>query len=274
MRRAIQLFLVALAGGASCVSPLQQYVAFGRAPVWPAQISGEVGDIVTFEVRPEVAAGTQWSLECWGRVRFADEPTSSSLDWTATPRAVRLETIVSPWEPLPPEVHTSRNWLSYSMREEGESSLLDRELPIRRVAFKELAPVTVDVVLAPGTAKPELSMSERGSRALVHYRTGTRLGKAHRPTVDAMLLESGNRNILYAEVHANFGIEPKEPIGYEVTLSYDKARASGPVEIVVAAWNGDGDYVKPFTVLRQGGVAASSIPPIPAPTPPKTGAPG
>ena len=269
MRRPIQLLLAVFVGCASCVSPLQQYVAFGHAPVWPAQVPGEVGDVVAFEVRPGVTAGTQWSLECRGRVRFADEPTSSSLDWTANPRAVRLEAIVSPWEPLPPDDRTSRNWLSYGMREEGESSFLDRELPIRRVAYKELAPVTVDAVLAPGTAKPELSVSERGSRAIVHYRTGTRPGTAKRPTVEAMLLESGNRTILYAEVITNFGIEPKEPIGYEVTLSYDKARASRPVEIIVAAWNGDGDYVKPFTVIRQGGATSSSIPPIPPPTPPK-----
>jgi hypothetical protein len=257
----------------ACVSPLQQYVAFGHAPVWPASVPGEVGDLVTFELRPEVHAGSMWSLECRQRVRFADSPTSSSLDWTASPHAVRLETIISPWDPLPPSNETSRGWLSYSMREEGESSVLDRELPIRRVAFRELGPVTVAAVFSPGAEKSGLSVSEQGGRVVVHYRTETQKGVPHQPAVEAMLLESGNRTILYAEVRTNYGTEPKEPIAYEVTLSYDKARVSAPAEIVVAAWHGNGDYWRPFTVVRNRGSGGSSIPEIPAPSPPKNDAP-
>jgi hypothetical protein len=267
------LLLMALGGGASCVSPLHQYLAFGRAPVWPAAIPGEVGDVVAFQIRPEVATGSVWSLECRGRVRFADSPETSSLDWTASPHAVRLETIISPWDPLPPNVHTSRDWLSYGMREEGESSVLDRELPIHRVAYREMGPVTVASTFAPSTEKPGVSVSEQGNRVIVHYRTETHPGVARQPAVDAMLLESGNRTILYAEVRMNFGNVPKESIGYDVALSYDKARVSAPAEIIVAAWHGDGDYWKPFTVVRRGGSAGSSIPEIPKPTPPKNDAP-
>jgi hypothetical protein len=272
MRRPVLLFLATFVGAASCATPLQQYVAFGRAPVWPAQVPGEVGDIVAFQLRPEVAAGSMWSLECRGRVRFAESPETSSLDWTASPHAIRLETIVSPWDPLPPEVHTSRDWLWYSMREEGESSALDQELPVRRVAYREIGPVTVASIFAPSSGTPEVSVSEQGHRVTVHYRTETQRGVPQQPIVDAMLLESGNRTILYAEVHMNFGTVPKEPIGYDVTLSYDKARVSTPAEIVVVAWHGDGDYSKPFKVIRHGASAASSIPEIPEPTPPKSGA--
>jgi hypothetical protein len=264
---------MALAGAASSASPLQQYVAFGHAPVWPAAVSAEVGDVVAFQLRPEVATGSMWSLECRGRVRFADSPETSSLDWTASPHAVRLETIVSPWDPLPPDEHTSRDWLRYSMREEGESSALERELPFRRVAYREIGPVTVASTLAPSAEKHELSVSEQGHRVTVHYRTETHPGVPRLPTVDAMLLESGNRTILYAEVRTNFGTEPKEPIGYDVALSYDKARVTAPVEVVLVAWQANGDYWKPFTVDRRGGSADSSIPEIPKPTPPKNGAP-
>jgi hypothetical protein len=235
-------------------------------------VSGDVGDIVTFELRPEVAAGTMWSLHCEGRVRFADAPTSSSLDWTANPHAVRLEAIISPWDPRPPDEHTSRNWLFYSMRDEGESSPLDRELPIRRVAYRELAPVTVASTFAPDRKKPELSVSEKGGRVIAQYWTGARPGAPHQPIVEAMLLESGNKTILYAEVHTDVGTTPKEPTGYDVALSYDKSRVRSEAEIVVVGWLGNDDYWQPFTVLRHRAGAAPSIPEIP-PEIPKPAAP-
>lgn len=272
MRRSFPVLLLALLGGASCVSPLQQYVTFGHAPVWPTQVAGDVGDIVTFEIRPEVAAGTTWSLHCGGRVRFVEAPTSSSLDWTASPHAVRLETVISPWDPRLPDVHTSREWLWYSMREEGESSPLDRELPIHRVAYRELAPVTVASTFAPDKETPELSMTEQGGRVIAHYRTGTRPGVPRQPFVEAMLLESGNKTILYAEVHTDVGTTPKEPTGYDVALSYDKSRVRSEAEIVVVGWLGNDDYWKPFTVVRSRAGAASSIPEIP-PEIPKPAAP-
>ncbi len=234
----------------SCVSYLQQYTAFGNAPVYPDMVSAEVGDLVEFEVRPAVPAGSEWSLQCKGRVRFVDQPTSTSLDWTASPRAVKLETLVSPWDPSPPREHTSRQWLWYAMRDQGESSLLDRELPFHRVAFHEIGPVTFAATYALGGDEPTLTVNSQGERVVVTYRTPTDKGTPVAPIIDAMLLESGGRTILYAEVRTDFGDLPREPVGYDVTLSYAKARVAGPVEIVVAGWTGHGEYWSPFTVTR------------------------
>jgi hypothetical protein len=229
---------------------VKEYSAFGDAPIHPERVSAEVGDIVPFEVRPAVPAGSEWSLECYGRVRFADQKESSGMDWTANPHAVRLETIVSPWDPLPPSEHTSRRWLSYGLRSEGESSVLDHELPFHRVAFKEIGPVTFAAVFATGGDAPTLTVAEAGERVVATYRTPTDKGVPQAPHIDAMLLESGNRTILYAEVRTDFGSVPREPIGYDVTLSYAKARVQGPVEIIVVGWIGHDDYWKPFTVTR------------------------
>jgi hypothetical protein len=239
-----------LAGSISCVSALQEYTAFGEAPVHPEVVSAEVGDVVPFEVRPAVPPGSQWSLQCFGRVRFAEHPESSSIDWVANPHAVRLETIVSPWDPLPPSQHTSQHWLGYGLREEGESSVLDRELPFHRVEFKEIGPVTFAATFAIGGDTPKLTVADAGERIIATYRTPTDKGVPLAPHIDAMLLESGTRTILYAEVRTDFGSVPKEPMGYDVTLSYAKARVAGPVEIMVVEWIGHEDYWRPFTVTH------------------------
>jgi hypothetical protein len=83
-----------------------------------------------------------------------------------------------------------------------------------------------------------------------------------------MLLESGNKTILYAEVHTDVGTTPKEPTGYDVTLSYDKSRVRSEAEIVVVGWLGNDDYWKPFTVLRHRSGTGPSIPEIPKPVAP------
>lgn len=240
----------ALVGSVSCVSAVKEYSAFGEAPVYPEHVSAEVGDLVPFEVRPAVPVGSEWSLLCWGRVRFAEKTDSSALDWSANPHAVRLETIVSPWDPLPPSEHTSRRWLSYGLLMEGESSVFDRELPFHRVAYKEIGPVTFAATFATGGDAPTLTVADAGERVVATYRTPTEKGVPHAPHVETMLLESGNRTILYAEVRTDFSSVPKEPVRYDVTLSYAKARVQGPVEIIVVGWTGHEDFWRPFTVTR------------------------
>lgn len=248
--RVFGLVVPLLVGASSCVSYVQEYVAFGNATLEPSSVSAEVGDLVPFEIRPAVPPGSEWSLECHGRVRFAESPDASSLDWTANPHAVRLETVVSPWDPMPPGERSSQKWLSYSLRDQGETAFVDRELPFHRVAYREIAPVTFASTYAIGGDAPTLTVNDRGERVVVTYRTAADKGVALAPRVDTMLLESGNRTILYAEVRTDFGIVPKEPMGYDVALSYAKARVTGPVEIIVVAWVGHGDYWKPFTVSR------------------------
>jgi hypothetical protein len=242
--------LVAGLAALSCVSYLQQYVAFGKATIHPATVKATVGDIVAFEARPPVPEGSIWSLSCHGRVRFSEHRDESSLDWAANPHAVRLETIVSPWDPPLGQVHTSQNWLTYSLREEGEVSALERDLPIAREPFREITPVTFSAAYAPGAKKPEITVGERTGRAFVRYRTETVKGVPAAPFIDAMLLETRGRTILYAEVRSNFGEVEQEPVGYEVTLSYDAGRVHAAVEIIVVGWMGQGDYSKPFTVTR------------------------
>jgi hypothetical protein len=250
MRHHLAASVLALGGCVACVSYLQEYVAFGNAPLSPAPRSAEVGDLVPFEVRPPVPAGSMWSLQIRQRVRFTDTPEATSRDWTASPTAIHLETMVSPWDPPVGREHSSHDWLWYSLRDQGESNVLERDLPFRRVAYREIAPVTFAATFAPGAKEPELSVTERNGRIIATYRTPTEQGTPHAPRIDTMLLESGNRTILYAEVRSDFGNVAREPIGYDVTLSYDKSRVSAPAEILVVGWMGNGDYWKPFTVNR------------------------
>src|SRR5262249_51533666 len=150
------------------------------------------------------------------------------------------------WDPIKPGAQTSRGWLWYSMREEGESSSFDHDLPIVRAEFKEIAPVTFSAVYSPGGEKPEITLGERLRRSEVKYRTPTLKGIPRAPTVDAKLVETDGRTILYAEVRANFGSVERERVGYEVTFSYDAARVHSAVEIVVVGWIGVEEYWKPF----------------------------
>jgi hypothetical protein len=242
--------VVAALSTASCMSYLQQYVAFGKAVVHPATVKAAVGDVMPFEVRPPVPAGSIWSLTCRGRVRFAEHREESSLDWAANPHAVQLETIVSPWDPERGQTHTSQTWLWYSLREEGAVSALERDLPLSREPYREITPVTFAAAYAPGAQKPEITVGERAGRAFVRYRTPTERGVPYAPSIDAMLLETRGRTVLYAEVRSNFGDVEQEPVGYEVTLSYDAGRVHSAVEIVVVGWMAHGDYSKPFTVTR------------------------
>ncbi|HEX4335435.1 MAG TPA: hypothetical protein VH062_05945 [Polyangiaceae bacterium] len=249
VRQAI-VALAVLTGCVSCVSYLQEYVAFGKAPVHPSTVPAEVGDLVEFELRPPVPAGSRWSLQTRGRVRFADAPQASSLDWTATSRAIHLQTIVSPWDPATLGAPAARQWLTYGLRDEGESSQLDRDLPVQRAPFTTAGPVTYAATFALGGDTPTLGMADAGERVVFTYRTPADQGVPLAPKIDAMLVESGKRTILYAEVRMDFGEVARERVGYDVTLSYAKARAPGPVEVIVVGWTGHGEYWSPFTVTR------------------------
>jgi len=239
----------------ACASDLQQQAAFGAAPVVPARIDAHVGDVVAFQVRPPVAEGSQWLLECHGRARFANAPTSSAIEWIATPEPIRMEAVQSPWD-TPPERWraSSRAWLWYGLAEHGESQPLDRELPVRRLPFREIAPVTFASTFSIAPHPSKISARRERGRILVTYATPVEPGAPRAPTVDAMLLETDGKRMLYAEVTANFGqvnpsLTPPEPIGYEVTLSYDGSVPS-PIEVVVVGWIGHGSYYRAFTVDR------------------------
>jgi hypothetical protein len=254
---------------------MQQYAGFAAAPVVPDAIPAHVGDVVSFQVRPPVESGSIWSLESHGRVRFADDPTGTSLEWTASPRAIRMEAVAAPWPPVTPDDRAlSRGWLTYAMKEMGTSVALDRTLPIRLAPYREVAPVTVASTFGLHEHGPEISVAEKSGRVTVTYTTAVDTGRPLAPSVRATLLETEGRKILYAEVITNFGAVAGERIGYDVGFSYPGS-VQGPIEVVITAWVGHGSYYGPFSVRRftvpaREGPAAAVATPGPAagaPTP-------
>ncbi len=263
MRRLLTATLVSCV---ACMTNVQQHSAFGTALVVPDAVDGHVGDVLRFELRPPVAAGTNWILECHGRTRFADDPLASAIEWTAESRPIHMETVVSPWDPIPGHVRAAaRGWLWYGLLEHGESEALDRDLPIHRLEYKQIAPVTFSSVVSLRDTKGRMAFREQSGRVYVTYLTPVDFGVPMAPSVDAMLVETGGKRVLYAEVKTDFGTMPKEKTGFEVTLSYD-ARVPAPVEVVVVGWVGHGNYYAPFTVdrLLVDGPAASDASPAPA----------
>jgi hypothetical protein len=268
--------VVALLAVAACVTNVQQQAAFGNAPVVPDPIPAHVGDIVRFDVRPPVAPNTWWSLQCHGRVRFADDPAASSMEWAAETRPIHMETIVSPWDPGPGKARAAaRGWLWYGLREHGESEPLDKELPVQRLEFREIAPVTFGSTYTQAPGGPRISSSSRNGRVTVTYTTPVEPGVPSAPGINAMLLETGGKKILYAEVRTNFGALSKERLGYDVTLSYAES-VGAPVEVIVVGWIGHGEYYGPFSVQK---LVVPSAPGSdapagqPGPPPPAAGAP-
>jgi hypothetical protein len=251
---AVAMFLkLGLAGTIACVgcvTNMQQHLAFATASVVTEHAAVRIGDVIRFDVRPPVAAGTRWTLECHGRARFAADPTSSILNWTAQSEPVRMETVQAPWDPPPGrDPASSRGWLWFGLEDHGESSALDRNLPAERLPYRELGPVTFSSVVSTSEHKTPLSARLYEGRVLVTYSTPVGVGVPLAPSVDAKLVESGGKDVLYAEVSTNFGELPKQRLGYEVTLSY-AVTAAGPVDVVVVGWIGHGPYYSPFTLDR------------------------
>ena len=242
---------VALLACTACgTTVMQQYAGFAAAPVVPDAIPAHVGDVVSFQVRPPVPSGSLWSLECHGRVRFADDPTGTSLEWTASPRAIRMEAVAAPWDPVTPvDRALARAWLTYALKEMGTSVALDRTLPLRLAPYREVAPVTVASTFAIHEHGPDISVAEKRGRVTVTYTTTADSGRPLAPSVRATLLETDGRKILYAEVITNFGAVAGERIGYDVGFSY-AGSVAGPIEVVIAAWVGHGSYYGPFSVHR------------------------
>jgi hypothetical protein len=245
------LVCFALVCVSACNTNIQQHAAFGRAPVMPDPVEARVGDVVPFEVRPPVKSGSYWSLECHGRARFAEDRKASSLDWYADVTPIHMEAVVSPWDPPPGGTRaTSHRWLDYGLREHGESESLDRDLPVHRVDYKELAPVTFSSAFSVATPTQKLSFQVREGRVFVTYLTPVEAGTPIAPAIDTMLLETAGRTVLYAEVRTNFGQVPKEQVGYAVTLSYEARAVQGPVDAVVVEWVAHDAFQSPFSVER------------------------
>jgi hypothetical protein len=184
-----------------------------------------------------------------------------------------METIVSPWDPGPGRARAAaKGWLWYGLREHGEMEPLDRELPIQRLEFREIAPVTFASTYTQAEGAPRLASSSKNGRVTVTYTTPVEAGAPNAPGVNAMLLETGGKKILYAEVRTNFGTASKERLGYDVTLSYAES-AGAPVEVIVAGWIGHGDYYGPFSVTKMVVTGAASGDAQAAPPPLTAGAP-
>jgi hypothetical protein len=234
----------------ACVTGVQQHAAFGSAPIKPAEIEAHVGDLVGFAIEPPVMGGSRWMLECHGRARFKGDPTASALEWTATPQPIWMETVVSPWDPEPGKApRRSRGWLWFGQIELGENEALDRDLPVHRLPYRNVAPVTFSSTFSPVQRPERLHAVLHEGRVYVTYATPIDYGIPRAPSVDAMLVESDGKRVLYAEVSTNFGEIPRDRIAYDVTLSY-AANVPPPVEVVVVGWIGHGTYYGSFTVDR------------------------
>ena len=251
MRSLVCFALICVSG---CNTNIQQHAAFGRAPVVPEPIEAKVGDVVPFEVRPPVKAGSYWSLQCHGRARFAEDRKASSFDWYADVTPIHMEAVVSPWDPPPGGTRAaSRWWLVYGLREHGETEALDRELPVHRVDYKELAPVTFSSAFSVVAPTAKLSSVERDGRVFVTYLTPVRARRAIAPRDrrDVAPNVGAHGVALRRRVRTNFGQVPKEQVGYAVTLSYEARAVQGTGgRPMVVEWVAHGDYQSPFGVER------------------------
>jgi hypothetical protein len=252
MRAAISPVLVVLLTPLACGPVnIQQEAGFTKTDVVPRQIPAKVGDLVRFELRPPVSQGTEWDLETYNRVRFSGNPPSVSQTWVAEHDPIHLEAMVPPWDPVTQKERVeSKNWFTFALRNTGgESQSLNRPVPIHRAPFQQLAPVTVRSVYASKEKNPRLWFVRTAERNEVTFKTVNDMGVPQLPEVRAALVTTANQQVLYAEVHSNFGEERKETVGYETTFSYPLT-VSGPVSVVVVEWVGHGAYAGAFEVFR------------------------
>lgn len=260
----------------ACVSTLQDRAAFKKAEIVPEKIRAGIGDIVEFELRPPVREGTRWMLETYPPVRFVRSGDRQFYDWVANGHPIHLEAIVAPWEVRMRGAESGRtSWLWFASNDESDPEPYETPLPIQRLPYKELGPVTANSAFDVGPREPRMaaSYSEKADRIYVTYKTPIEKGTPHLPGVYPMLLESQGKRILYAEVWVDFGEFPVEPVGYRVTLSY-AASIKGPIEVVLVEWTGHGDTAGPFEVHRMPvsglgpGGAPSAAPPAGSGAPP------
>lgn len=248
MRKILCVIAVGLAS-AGCAPPnVQQHAGFRRATLAPRGMEGSVGQLVTFDVLPPVAKGTRWSLDSHGLARFVGDD-SGHIDWVAGARPIKMESVVAPWGPNKDSPSGGRGWLWFGMGDGAATEPLDLDLPVRPLPYREIAPVTYAAAFSLVPRKTRLSFEKTADRVKVTYRTPIESGMPYAPRIGAMLLETGGKKILYAEVKTNFGDRTKEPIGYDVTFSYSLS-VGDAVEVVVVEWIGHGLYYGPFEIHR------------------------
>jgi hypothetical protein len=235
-----------------CVSTLQDRAAFKRAEILPTKIQAGIGDVVTFELRPPVRQGTRWMLETYPPVRFARTDDRQFYDWVANGRPIHLEAIVGPWDVRMPGAESGRtSWLWFAANDEAEPEAFEVPLPIQRLPYQEIAPVSASTAFDVGSREPRLaaSYSERANRVYVTYKTAVDKGTPHLPGVYPILVETRGKKVLYTEVWTDFGQFPFERVGYRVTLSYS-ADVKGPIDVVLVEWTGHGETAGPFDLHR------------------------
>lgn len=236
----------------ACVSSLQDRAAFKKAEIVPAKIRAAVGDVVEFQVRPPVREGTRWMLETYPPVRFSREGDRQFYDWIANGHPIHLQAIIGPWDVRMRGAESGRlSWLWYAADDESEPEPYEEPLPVQRLPYREIAPVTASSAFDIGPREPRLSASysEKADRVYVIYKTPVEKGSPTLPGVHPMLVETQGKKILYAEVWTDFGQVPTERVGYRVTLSY-AGSIKGPIEVVLVEWTGHGESAGPFDVHR------------------------
>lgn len=230
-----------------CPPNVQQQAGFQDAVVAPAVLERPVGDLVRFEVRPPVARGTQWFLEAHGFARFVGDDRSH-VQWTADRSPIQMEAVVAPWDPVQNREKGGRSWLWYSVPE-GTAQPLARDLPVRPLPYREIAPVTFSSAFSKGPREPRMDFTRNADRVTITYRTPAAGGVPIAPLVGAMLLETAGKRVLYGEVKTNYGERSRETVAYDVTFSY-AATVPSPVEVVVVEWVEHGVYGEAFDLER------------------------
>jgi len=239
-----------LVGG--CVSTLQDRAAFKRAEILPAKIPAAIGDVIQFEIRPPVREGTRWMLETYPPVRFTRSDDKQFYDWVANGHPIHLEAVIGPWDVRMRGSESGRaSWLWFAANDESDPEPYEVPLPIQRLPYRELGPVTATAAYDVGSREPRLtaSYSERADRVYVTYKTPIEKGTPRLPGVYPILVETRGKKILYVEVWTDFGEYPFERVGYRVLLSYSGA-IKGPIDVVLVEWTGHGESAGPFDIHR------------------------
>ena len=261
----------------ACMSSLQDRAAFKKAEIVPAKIRAGIGDVVEFEVRPPVREGTRWMLETYPPVRFSREGDQQFYDWVANGHPIHLQAVIAPWDVRMRGAESGRtSWLWFAANDESEPEPYETPLPIQRLPYREIGPVTATSAFDVGPREPRLaaSYSEKADRVYVIYKTPIEKGTPHLPGVYPMLVETQGKKVLYVEVWTDFGQFPFERVGYRVTLSY-AASVKSPVEVVLVEWTGHGESAGPFDVHRMtvSGLSPSDAKPKTPAAPAGSGAP-
>lgn len=222
----------------------------------PAMTVGVVGDIVRFEVLPDFPEGT-CALSLYGRVRFADRSGvfgRNSKNWSRGRQSIAMETVV-----VPSEFDSwfgDKAWLRLGIARNGtdlgaKGHHTKLAMPVRPAPYEIVATPTVSTKFAKGEL-PRLSARRDGERINVDFWLGG-VGTSDTASAKtkAIVVRSGQREIVYIEVSAQLGYTGNKTVGGLVSsLSYSSV-SKLPVDVVVVSKAEDGVLRDALSIDKQ-----------------------